>query len=196
MSVRDPYWNHNTHYHPLALRCAAGASTALDIGCGEGLLTRRLRAAGIPRVLGIDLDPAQVERARSLGDDGLTYVAGDVLDVPGGQFELVTCFATLHHLDLDAGLRRLAALTAPGGHLVVVGLAAVRSPLDAATSLAAVPCARVADRVRGSWDHGAPIADPETGYGRVHRRARAMLPGVRFRRRLYWRYSLLWHRPL
>ena len=38
----------------------------------------------------------------------LRYVVGDALDavdLPGGrQFDLVTCYATLHHLDLEAGL--------------------------------------------------------------------------------------------
>ena len=98
--------------------------------------------------------------------------------MPDGEFDLVTCFATLHHLDLEAGLTRLAALTAPGGHLVVVGLAAVRTPVDAAASVAAVPVAQVVDRVRGTWDHGSPVADPVDGYGDVRRAARAILPGV------------------
>ncbi|WP_028048636.1 bifunctional 2-polyprenyl-6-hydroxyphenol methylase/3-demethylubiquinol 3-O-methyltransferase UbiG [Cellulomonas sp. URHD0024] len=191
---RDPFWNHNTHYHPLALKHVRGSASALDVGCGEGLLVRRLRAAGVTSVTGIDLDPHQVGRA--VGGPGIDYLAGDILDVPGGEFDLVTCFATLHHLDLEAGLIRLAALTAPGGHLVVVGLAAVRSAVDAAASLAAVPVALVADRVRGTWEHGSPMVDPVDGYGDVRRAARAILPGVRFRRRLYWRYSLEWQHPL
>jgi 2-polyprenyl-3-methyl-5-hydroxy-6-metoxy-1,4-benzoquinol methylase len=188
-----PFWNHNTHYHPLALRHARTSATALDVGCGEGLLVRRLRDAGVPRVTGLDLDPAEV--ARAAGGPGISYLAGNVLDTPDHEFDLVTCFATLHHLDLESGLTRLAALTAPGGHLVVVGLAAVRTPWDAATSLGAVPFARLADRVRGTWEHGSPMADPVDGYGDVRRAARAILPGVRWRRRLYWRYGLEWQRP-
>lgn len=191
--ARDPFWNHNTHYHPLALRHARSSATALDVGCGEGLLVRRLREAGVPRVTGLDLDPAEV--ARAVGGPGISYQAGDVLDGPAETFDLVTCFATLHHLDLEAGLRRLAALTAPGGRLVVVGLAAVRTPVDAATSLAAVPVAWAVDRARGTWEHGSPMADPVDGYGDVRRAARAILPRVRWRRRLYWRYSLEWQRP-
>ena len=194
----DRRWNHNTHYHRLALDLAAGARSALDVGCGEGLLTRELRAAGVAAVTGLDLDADQVSRARSLaqGDAGLTYVVGDVLEVPQAeQFDLVTCFATLHHLDLDDGLRRLRDLVAPGGHLVVVGLARVGTPADAALSLAAVPAAMVADRARGHWEHGAPVRDPEHSYGDVRAAARSILPGVQWRRRLYWRYSLVWRSP-
>jgi len=195
--VSDGRWNHNTHYHPLALRFAPRARTALDVGCGEGLLTRRLRAAGVGAVTGVDVDADQIALARERADDdGLRYVVGDVLDVLDGErFDLVTCVATLHHLDLHAGLRRLADLTAPGGHLVVVGLAGVRTPVDAALSLAAVPVAAVVDRTRGTWDHGSPVADPREGYGEVRAAARDALPGVRWRRHLYWRYSLTWQAP-
>lgn len=193
--MRDDRWNHNTHYHPLALRLAPQARTALDVGCGEGLLVRRLRTAGVPRVTGVDVDAAQVElaRAASAGDDGVTYVVGDALDVLDGEtFDLVTCYATLHHLPLEDGLRRLAALTAPGGRLVVVGLAGVRTPADLALSAAAVPVAAVVDRARGVWDHGAAVTDPREGYGEVRDAARRHLPGARWRRHLYWRYSLTW----
>ncbi|GEK19663.1 class I SAM-dependent methyltransferase [Cellulomonas xylanilytica] len=196
--MSDRRWNHNTHYHRLPLDLAAGADSALDVGCGEGMLTRELRAAGVPAVTGLDLDPDQVARARSLaaGDDGLRYLAGDVLELPRAErFDLVTCFATLHHLDLDEGLRRLRDLVAPGGRLVVVGLASVRTPTDAALSLAAVPAAMVADRARGVWEHGAPVRDPEHSYGEVRTAARSILPGVRWRRHLYWRYSLVWRAP-
>lgn len=194
--MSDRRWNHNTHYHRLALRLAGSASSALDVGCGEGLLTRELRAAGVARVTGVDLDEEQAGHARTQAGDGLRYLVGDVLDVPQGeQFDLVTCFATLHHLDLGAGLRRLRDLVAPGGHLVVVGLARVGTPADAALSVAAVPAAMVADRARGIWEHGAPVRDPEHSYGEVRTAARSILPGARWRRHLYWRYSLTWQAP-
>jgi 2-polyprenyl-3-methyl-5-hydroxy-6-metoxy-1,4-benzoquinol methylase len=194
--VDDRRWNHNTHYHRLALGLAAGSSSALDVGCGEGLLTRQLRAAGVAQVTGVDLDPEQIARARSQADAGLRYLVGDVLEVPRDeQFDLVTCFATLHHLDLDDGLRRLRSLVSPGGHLVVVGLARVATPTDAALSLAAVPAAMVADRARGVWEHGASVRDPEHSYGQVRTAARSVLPGARWRRHLYWRYSLVWQSP-
>ena len=194
--MSDGRWNHNTHYHRLALSLAGSASSALDVGCGEGLLTRELRAAGVAHVTGLDLDAEQVARARGQADGGLRYLVGNVLEVPRDeQFDLVTCFATLHHLDLEDGLRRLRDLVSPGGHLVVVGLARVGSPADAVFSLAAVPAAQVADRARGVWEHGAPVRDPEHSYGEVRTAAQSILPGARWRRRLYWRHSLVWQSP-
>jgi hypothetical protein len=32
-------------------------------------------------------------------------------------------------------------------------------------------------------------------YRQVRRLAGRVLPGGRYRRRLYWRYSLVWHKP-
>lgn len=193
----DGTWNHNTHYHHLALRHARGARSAVDVGCGEGLLTRRLADAGVASVVGVDADADEIARARAAAGDrpGLRYEVGDALEVPEGTFDLVTCFATLHHVELAAGLRRLAALTAPGGRLVVVGLAAARSPVDLALGAAAAPVVLVADRRRGVWEHGSPMTDPTDGYGAVRDAARIALPGVRWRRRLYWRYSLEWTAP-
>jgi 2-polyprenyl-3-methyl-5-hydroxy-6-metoxy-1,4-benzoquinol methylase len=192
-------WNHNTHFHPLALRHAAGARSALDVGCGDGLLSRRLVDAGAASAVGIDADAGQIGLAREQagGDDRFTFLHGDALRLPERErFDLVTCFATLHHLGLEAGLRRLAELTAPGGHLVVVGLASARSPRELLTDLATVPVAAVTHRVRGVWEHGAPVSDPDHSYGTVRRAAATVLPGARFRQRLYWRYSLEWTAPV
>jgi 2-polyprenyl-3-methyl-5-hydroxy-6-metoxy-1,4-benzoquinol methylase len=47
-------WNHNIHYYPLVLAAVpAGCRRALDVGCGEGQLTREL-AVRVPEVVGID----------------------------------------------------------------------------------------------------------------------------------------------
>ena len=107
----------------------------------------------------------------------------------------MTCFATLHHLDLDAGCGVCAASSPPAAAWSSSGSPASRTPADAALSLAAVPAAMVADRAAGVWEHGAPVRDPEHSYGEVRAAARSILPGARWRRRLYWRYSLVWQSP-
>ncbi|HEY5518054.1 MAG TPA: class I SAM-dependent methyltransferase, partial [Cellulomonas sp.] len=141
-------WNHNTHFHPLVLRGLRPGATALDVGSGEGLLTRRMLAAGAGHVTGLDASGPMVELARALSvgeprSADLDYVVADVLDATHvGTFDLVACVATLHHLGLDRGLERLRELTAPGGRLVVVGLARPSTPLDRALSAWSVPANR------------------------------------------------------
>ena len=118
-------WNHNIHHHPLILGAApSGCRNALDVGCGEGVLTRELRGVS-ERVVGIDCDRPSIEAARAQGADGVEYVLGDFFEHPfePGSFDLVASVATLHHVDAEKGLARMAELVRPGGALAVIGLA-------------------------------------------------------------------------
>ena len=56
MPTTSRRWNHNIHYHGVIFReISKGARTALDVGCGNGLLTRELQRV-VPEVVGIDAD--------------------------------------------------------------------------------------------------------------------------------------------
>ena len=108
------------------------------------------------------------------------------------QFDLVTCFATLHHLDLDDGPAAAARRSPPPAVTwSSSGSPRVRTPTDAALSLAAVPAAKVADRVtRATGSTAHRCGTRSTATATCATAARSILPGVRWRRRLYWRYSL------
>jgi SAM-dependent methyltransferase len=190
-------WNHNLHYHPPVLAAIPpGCARALDVGCGEGTLTRELRAR-IPCVTGIDRHAPSLERARSEGGD-VEYVLGDVLAHPfeTASFDFVASVAALHHMDTATGLERMRDLLRPGGVLVVVGIARSRYPRDLPRDVAAVVASRVQRLRRSHWEHGAPVVwPPPDDYARVRALAGERLPGVRYRRHLYWRYSLVWTRP-
>ncbi|HWU47715.1 MAG TPA: class I SAM-dependent methyltransferase [Humibacter sp.] len=193
-------WNHNSHYHRLALAAIPeGARTGLDIGFGDGDLVLAL-ASRLDRVVGVDADVDVVLRAREASVDAaaaVTLIRGDALQprLPGEPFDVVTCFAALHHLPLDAALQRMRDLTAPGGVLVIVGLARDATVWDRIVSSIGVPANGIARALRGEYRHGAPTIEPRESYGEVRAAARRILPGVRYRRRLYWRYSLLWRKP-
>jgi SAM-dependent methyltransferase len=153
-------------------------------------------AETIPLVIGIDSSSAQVvlASARFDGTPGLRFVPGNALSrrVPKEPFDFVVCVAALHHMDLDAGLRRLRELTAPGGTLVVIGLARIVSPVDRLLSILVTPFAHITRAKRGWYDHGAPMDDPHDSLATIRLAARNILPGALVRRRLYWRYSLEW----
>jgi 2-polyprenyl-3-methyl-5-hydroxy-6-metoxy-1,4-benzoquinol methylase len=194
----NPRWNHNIHYHPLILAAVPpGCRTALDVGCGEGTLTRELRAV-VPSVTGIDLDARSLEFARQHPDrNGVEYSRGDFLTHPfePESFDMIVSVAALHHMDASAALGRMRALLRPGGVLALVGLARDRFPRDLPLALAGVVVHRWHRCRKGYWQHPAPVVwPPPQTYAEVRRTAARLLPEVRFRRHLLWRYSLLWTR--
>jgi 2-polyprenyl-3-methyl-5-hydroxy-6-metoxy-1,4-benzoquinol methylase len=193
-------WNHNIHYHPLALKAVPrDAQRALDIGCGEGMLARKLRQT-VPSVLGIDLDQPSIDLAKEHDGAGIEYALGDFLTYPfeTGSFDLVCTVATLHHMDAEAGLTRMRELLRPGGALVVIGLARSRLPADLPVELAGVVAHRFHALTKSNWNHPSPIMVPsgETTYTEMRRLAGRLLPGARYRRHLMWRYSLTWVKPV
>lgn len=192
-------WNHNTHFHDLVLRAVPpGARTALDVGTGNGLLARDLADAGL-EVTAIDLDETVLDAARTEHADAAIYwVCGDVMAADlGQQFDVVASVATVHHLpDLARALSRLADLTAPGGTLVVVGLARSTRLRDRLFDLVGVVQHRWYSWRRGYWEHSAPTCwPPPHSYTEVERVSRSALPGSYYRQHPLWRYSITWTRP-
>jgi SAM-dependent methyltransferase len=91
----------------------------LDVGCGEGRVTRDLRDLG-HRVVGVDQSPSMIAAAREADREG-EYVEADAAALPfgDGSADLVVAFMVLMDLDdMDAGLRELFRVLEPGGVLV------------------------------------------------------------------------------
>lgn len=200
----DAYWNHNVHYHRLVLDAVpGGCGRALDIGCGDGLLAERL-AGRVPEVTGVDRSAAMIRlaRARCVRVPNVAFVEADFMTAQRGAlpgaYDFITAVAVIHHLDFAAAARRMVELLAPGGRLVIIGLASNRTPLDWIVSGAGVPASRLLTRRhRGKGGPpGMPMEDSDLSWGAVRRTARNCLPGSRFRRHLLWRYSLVWDKSL
>jgi SAM-dependent methyltransferase len=198
IGVRDP-WNHNLEYQRWLLdQVPVHCEHALDVGCGDGWLAKRL-AERVTQVTGIDLSAPMIQHARqaAAGLPNLTLEVGNLLDhpLPEAGFDFVSAVAVLHHLPFEPALTRLAALLRPGGVLAVIGLAKDASIVDLLVSGTAVPISRVLRARRGWWESGAPLADPAMSYGEIRWAVRSTLPGATMRRRLLFRYSLVWHKP-
>jgi len=198
--VARPPWNHNIAYFPFILGMVSEKPrrNALDVGPGDGMLAAQI-AGVVPSVIGLDLDKRQVDvAAETYGAvPGLTFQHGDLMATtpPGAPFDVVSISATIHHLKLKPALERLAELTAPGGTLVVVGLAVDSTFRDFLFTAMTAPLVRAARAMRGWYDHHAPMEDPSDSWSRVRDVSRDILPGSVFKRRLYWRYTLVWNKP-
>lgn len=232
-------WSHNDHFHgwvlrrlpvrpklvrpklvrPLPLRPLRRPLRVLDVGCGRGLLLSRLRGR-FDEVLGVDADAAMASVAaeRFAGDPSVTVCQTRFEEVDG-TFDAVTMIAVLHHLPLEPALRHAAELLAPGGRLLVVGLARANSLTDLAWDLPSsllnplVGLMKHPQPIRTPVDDGGPgaagggadgggadtepvlpVRDPAETFAEISRTARAVLPGARLRRRLFFRYTLEWTR--
>lgn len=192
-------WNHNIHYWPVVLEAApTPCERALDVGCGEGLLSRALLARA-RHVTGIDRDAASIAAARRGGSAGIDLVLGDFLThpFPARSFDLVASVAALHHMDSAAALSRMRELLRPGGVLAVVGLARGRYPRDWPREILAAVADHAIKLRRTHWESTAPtIWPPPETYAEVGAVAARVLPGARVRRRLLWRYTLVWTKPV
>ncbi|MFI6546362.1 class I SAM-dependent methyltransferase [Streptomyces prunicolor] len=210
-------WSHNAHYHPWLLRqLPRRFGRALDVGCGSGDLVRLLAARSAGGVEGIDSDPQIIAQARELTPPGVSGVSGvsgvpavfAVADaragIPAGPYDVITCVAALHHLPFTGTLTRFRDQLAPGGTLVVVGCAREADAVDDALGLLSIPLnlAMGWAKNRGRRAVSRPVAmtavtrPPEMTFAEIRREAIRVLPRVRSRRRLFWRYTLVWRAPL
>ena len=103
-------------------RTPLDGKTALDVGCGAGLLAEPLARLGAD-VTGVDAaaENIAVAKAHAVGA-GLTidYRQGELATLGLGQFDLVTAMEVLEHVaDKAVFLAELATHLAPGGLMVL-----------------------------------------------------------------------------
>jgi SAM-dependent methyltransferase len=123
----------------LARGLLAGATRILDLGCGQGLLASWLLAAQAaelsgswppdwPRppapkqLLGVDINPREVARARAALGERAHIVEGDIRHVDYGSVDAIVILDVLHFTDYaaqEAVLRRARAALAPRGVLLL-----------------------------------------------------------------------------
>lgn len=96
----------------------ADAHRVLDVGCGEGRITRELGRRGHDAV-GVDIAERLVELARSRDRDGDYRVASaERLPFADGSFDLVVAFNVLMNVDDPArGIAEAARVLVTGGRL-------------------------------------------------------------------------------
>jgi 2-polyprenyl-3-methyl-5-hydroxy-6-metoxy-1,4-benzoquinol methylase len=92
----------------------------LDVGCGAGSTGSLLRPRHPDRLVGIEIDPAAAERARTVYDEVMVGSCEELLAGLEGPFDTILCYDVLEHLvDPWAALAQLHRLGSPGARLHV-----------------------------------------------------------------------------
>lgn len=198
----ENYWNHNTAFHKeLVADSKVRGGRVLDIGCGDGLLLQRL-APFAEQVVGIDPDEKAIVRAqtRLAAVSNVSLINDDFLTMPippqEERYSTVTCIATLHHMELRKALKIMSEILAPGGRLLIVGLAADKSIMDFVISGLLILPIRVMDRLHGGMKEiDVRIAEPKDSINEIRQAVYDVLPEAVVRRRFYFRYLLSWNKP-
>ena len=110
-----------------------GDERAVDVGTGAGTLALAL-APLVRDVVGVDLVPELLERARANAPANVTFVEGDATSLPldSGSFDLACTRRTLHHIARpELAVAELVRVTAPGGRVFVDDQIAPVDPLAA-----------------------------------------------------------------
>lgn len=158
----------------------------LDYGCGFGYQSMAMARAGAASVFGLDRARAVLqERWRTIGAMGYPIEFATALQ-PGDRFDVVlSCSAFEHYLDPEGELRKMLAVTRPGGRVVVTfaqpWLSPYGSHMDGITKLPWVNLLfseRTMLKVRARYrpDHATSYEETEDGLCRmtVRRFERAM----------------------
>lgn len=111
---------HDAHMRVLA-HVPAGARV-LDVGCNTGELAEQMKRRLGCRVVGVEVQPAAAEIARSRLDEVILCDASELTAVypPSGDFDCVVASDVLEHLQqpLDVA-RALVQYLKPGGQMIV-----------------------------------------------------------------------------
>jgi ubiquinone/menaquinone biosynthesis C-methylase UbiE len=114
----DSYWRfHRDRFFDLV---PSPGRLTLDLGCGEGRLTRDLKERG-HRVVGADASPTLIRLAQDADPDG-EYVVADAAALPiaASKADLVIAFMSLQDMDdMESAVREAARILAPGGRFCI-----------------------------------------------------------------------------
>jgi ubiquinone/menaquinone biosynthesis C-methylase UbiE len=198
-------WNHNSHYHRFLLKhVPSHCEQALEIGCGSGTFARLL-ATRTELVLALDMSPQMIHLAKERSQQyaNIEFQVADALswEFPADHFDCIVSIATLHHLPLELMLAQMKRALRVNGVLLILDLYE-ESLTGAYTTLAAIPINLVLkylhtghfkepSEVRAAWaEHGKH--DTYLSLSQLRQRCQVLLPGVKIRKHLLWRYSLVW----
>ncbi|MDH4147772.1 MAG: class I SAM-dependent methyltransferase [Acidimicrobiia bacterium] len=105
---------------PLAAEHLRGGRRVLDVGCGEGQVSRLALSVGASLVVGVDPTRAQVaEAARRGGGPRYARCGADALPFAEHSFDVVVACLVFEHIEaVDSAIAEVARVLEPGGRFL------------------------------------------------------------------------------
>jgi ubiquinone/menaquinone biosynthesis C-methylase UbiE len=204
----EPKWNHNNCYFEQLMKLVPERTgTCLDIGCGKGALSLLLSRKA-ESVIAVDLADKMIKYARGhSAAANIHYICGNIVEMPlnNESLDVIITTATAHHLSYEWLLEFSKRTLRKGGKLIILDLAKAASPADYIVWGAAffpnlVMSLVKNGRLRKDGPHAAAVwrkhgaHDAYMTLREIRRLADAHLPGAVVKRKLFWRYSLVWEK--
>lgn len=203
-----PRWNHNNCYFNYLLGfLPKHLETCLDIGCGQGELSALL-ARRANKVIGVDLSGRMIQRAQEENAlPNIEYICANILEMnfEDNSLDVIITTATAHHLPFEWLLKFAKQKLKNSGVLVVLDLARAETLSDMILwGFAAIPNVFINiiknGRLHKDDPHSAAVwrkhgeHDTYMSVNEIKALTTKYLPGALVKRKLFWRYILVWQK--
>ena len=208
IALLPDYWDHNQQYQPYLLSKLDGPKeNCLDIGCGTGELTGKLKKY-CQNVVGIDISPKMIEEAkRRHSKDDIEFIKANIegyLSTTQKTFDVVISIATFHHLDMERVLRSIKGKLNKDGLLLILDLYKQHTFYEQILSVVATICNPImcvikrrslfaTEEEQKAWkDHFK--YDKYSTIREIREIAEKELGQISIKRHLFWRYTLVYRK--
>ncbi|MCT8977963.1 class I SAM-dependent methyltransferase [Clostridium sp. CX1] len=199
-------WDHNNCYFKQLLKLVSNnIETCLDIGCGKGelsfLLSQRSKA-----VIAVDLADKMIEKAKILHPNkNIEYICENILDMEfkNNSIDVIITTATAHHLPYEWLLSFAKDKLKKGGKLIILDLAKAESFTDYVIWTSAFFPNIIMNLIKNGrlqkddahskevWQrHGKH--DTYMTIREIKALVKKHIPTAIVKRKLFWRYLLVW----
>lgn len=206
----EPKWNHNNcYFNQLMKFIPDNAETCLDIGCGKGELSFML-SQKVKKVIAVDIADLMIEKAQVLHPGkNIEYICGNILDLEfeNNSLDVIITTATAHHLPYEWLLCFAKDKLKKGGKLIILDLAKAKTLSDYLLwSIAFLPNVIMNliknGRLQKDDEHSKEVWERHCKHDKymtmdeIRVLANKHLPNAKITRKLFWRYLLVWEKPL
>ncbi|NLO82919.1 MAG: class I SAM-dependent methyltransferase [Clostridiales bacterium] len=208
--LEDPKWNHNNCYYNQIMKLIPdNAETCLEIGCGKGDLSFLLSKKS-KRVIAVDFAEKMIERAKVLHPNrNIKYICENILNMEfeNNSLDVIVTVATAHHLPYEWLLTFAKDKLRKGGRLIILDLVKANSLIDyiiwGGAFFPNILMNLIKNgRLRKDDEHAKEVwerhgkHDTYMTMEEIRSLVNKHIPTAKVKRKLFWRYLLVWQKQL